>query len=128
MVKDAEANAEEDKKRREQVEIRNQGEAIVHGAEKAIADLGEQADDALKADVETAVADLKTALEGDDSDDIKAKTEAVSAAMMKMGEAAYQASGAEGAEAGAQGAQGAADDGVVDAEYEEVDEDKSKEA
>ena len=125
MVKDAEANAEEDKKRRETVEIRNQGEAITHGAEKAIADLGEQADPALKGDVEAAVAELKTALEGDDSEDIKAKTEAVSAAMMKMGEAAYQASGAADAEGGPQAA---ADDGVVDAEYEEVDENKSKEA
>ena len=125
MVKDAEANAEEDKKRREQVEIRNQGEAIMHGAEKAIADLGDQADAALKADVESAVAELKTALEGDDSEDIKAKTEAVSNAMMKMGEAAYQASGAaEGAEASAS----ADDEGVVDAEYEEVDEDQSKQA
>jgi len=128
MVKDAEANADEDKKRRETVEIRNQGEAITHGAEKAIADLGEQADPALKGDVEAAVAELKTALEGDDSEDIKAKTEAVSAAMMKMGEAAYQASGASGAEGAEGGQQAAGDDGVVDAEYEEVDEDKSKEA
>ena len=128
MVKDAEANAEEDKKRREHVEIRNQGEALVHGAEKAIADLGEQADGALKADVESAVGELKTALEGEDSDDIKAKTEALSAAMMKMGEAAYQASGADAEAGAAQDGAAAGDDGVVDAEFEEVDEDKSKEA
>ena len=125
MVKDAEANAEEDKKRREAVETRNQAEALIHGAEKAITDMGETADAGLKGDVETAIADVKTALEGDDTEEIKAKTEALSQAMMKMGEAAYQASAAaEGAEAGTPDN----DDGVVDADYEEVDEDKSKEA
>ena len=130
MVQDAEANAEADKKRREEVETRNQAEALVHGAEKAISDMGENADPALKADVEAAAQDVKTALEGDDSDDIKAKTEALSAAMMKMGEAAYQAQG-DGAEAAnANGAAGAdaRDDGVVDAEFEEVDDNKAKDA
>ncbi|MGC6529517.1 MAG: Hsp70 family protein, partial [Candidatus Puniceispirillaceae bacterium] len=130
MVQDAEANAEADKKRREEVETRNQAEALVHGAEKAISDMGENADPALKADVEAAAQDVKTALEGDDNDDIKAKTEALSAAMMKMGEAAYQAQG-DGAEAAnANGAAGAdaGDDGVVDAEFEEVDDNKAKDA
>ena len=82
------------------------------------------------ADVEAAAQDVKTALEGDDNDDIKAKTEALSAAMMKMGEAAYQAQG-DGAEAAnANGAAGvdAGDDGVVDAEFEEVDDNKAKDA
>ena len=126
MVKDAEANAEADKERRDQVEARNQAEALVHGAEKSIADLGDKADAADKAAVESAVADLKTSLEGDDIEDIKAKTEALSSAMMKMGEAAYQAAG--GDEAAAQQAEGANDDGVVDADFEEVDEDKAKDA
>ena len=126
MVKDAEANAEADKERRDQVEARNQAEALVHGAEKSIADLGDKADAADKAAVESAVGDLKTALEGDDIEDIKAKTEALSTAMMKMGEAAYQAAG--GDEAAAQQADGANDDGVVDADFEEVDEDKAKDA
>ncbi|MGC6536780.1 MAG: molecular chaperone DnaK [Candidatus Puniceispirillaceae bacterium] len=123
MIKDAEANAEADKKRREEVETRNQAEALVHGAEKSIADLGDKAEAGAKAEVEAAVADLKTALEGDDGEAIKAKTETLSAAMMKMGEAAYQA--AEG-EPQADGASAAGDDGVVDAEFEEVDEDKAK--
>ena len=126
MVKDAEANAEADKERRDQVEARNQAEALVHGAEKSIADLGDKADAADKAAVESAVADLKTSLEGDDIEDIKSKTEALSSAMMKMGEAAYQAAG--GDEAAAQQAEGANDDGVVDADFEEVDEDKAKDA
>ena len=126
MVKDAEANAEADKERLVQVEARNQAEALVHGAEKSITDLGDKADAADKAAVESAVGDLKTALEGDDIEDIKAKTEALSTAMMKMGEAAYQAAG--GDEAAAQQADGANDDGVVDADFEEVDEDKAKDA
>ena len=123
MIKDAEANAEADKKRREEVETRNQAEALVHGAEKSIADLGDKAEAGAKAEVEAAVADLKTALEGDDGEAIKAKTETLSAAMMKMGEAAYQAAEDEPQ---ADGASAAGDDGVVDAEFEEVDEDKAK--
>ena len=126
MVKDAEANAEADKQRKDEVEARNQAEALVHGAEKSITDLGDKADDAAKADVETAIADLKSALEGDDIEAIKAKTEALSTAMMKMGEAAYQAAG--GDEAAEAAASGANDDGVVDADFEEVDEDKAKDA
>ena len=126
MVKDAEANAEADKERRDQVEARNQAEALVHGAEKSIADLGDKADEANKAEVEAAIADLKSALEGDDIEAIKAKTEALSTAMMKMGEAAYQAAG--GDEAAADGGAGANDDGVVDADFEEVNEDKAKDA
>ena len=124
MIKDAEANAEADKKRREDVETRNQAEALVHGAEKSLTELGDKADGALKADVEAAIAEVKTALEGDDSEAIKAKTEALSNAMMKMGEAAYQAAGGEEGMAEAGGATN--DDGVVDAEFEEVDDDKAK--
>ena len=124
MVKDAESYAEEDKARREKVETRNQADALVHAAEKSLSDLGDKAEAGLKADVETAIAELKTALEGDDDAVIKEKTEALSNAMMKMGEAAYQAEQAAGGPAGdeAQAQQG--DDGVVDAEFEEVDQDK----
>ena len=119
MVKDAEANAEEDKARREKVEARNTAESLVHGAEKSLSDLGDKADEALKADVEKAVADLKAALEDQDREDFTAETEALSAAMMKLGEAAYAAN----AEAEGENADGNAGDGetVVDAEYEEVD-------
>ena len=121
MVKDAEANAEEDKKRREKVESRNTAESLVHGAEKSLADLGDKADEALKADVEKAVADMKAALEDEDREDFAAETEVLSAVMMKLGEAAYAAN-ADGEGDNADGdAAGNDDETVVDAEYEEVD-------
>ena len=119
MVSEAEANAEEDKKRREAVEKRNQGEALVHGAEKAIADLGDKAEPDAKAEVEAGIAALKTALEGDDVDVIAAKSAELSQSMMKMGEAAYQAEQAAGPEGADPGAAG--EETVVDAEFEEVD-------
>ena len=119
MVSEAEANAEEDKKRREAVEKRNQGEALVHGAEKAIADLGDKAEPDAKAEVEAGIAALKEALEGDDVDAIAAKSAELSQSMMKMGEAAYQAEQAAGPDGAAPGADG--EETVVDAEFEEVD-------
>ena len=118
MVQDAEANAEEDKKRREKVEARNQAESLVHGAEKSLADLGDKADPALKEEVEKAVADLKEALADEDKEDFGPQTEALSAVLMKMGEAAYAA---EQAEAGEENAEASNDETVVDAEFEEVD-------
>ena len=121
MVQDAETYAEQDKERREKVEARNQAEALVHGAEKSISDLGDKADPALKSEVESAITELKTALEGEDDADIKEKSEALSAVLMKMGEAAYQSQQPEGEEGSAQ----ADDDGVVDADFEEVDDDKT---
>jgi molecular chaperone DnaK len=127
MVQDAEANAEEDKKRRESVETRNQGEALVHGAQKAISDLGDKADAAAKADVEAGIEALQAALDGDDLEDVKAKSAELSQAMMKMGEAAYQ-SGQDADDmdgAAQQGSSSDADDTVVDAEFEEVDGDNN---
>ena len=121
MVKDAEANAEEDKKRREKVEARNQAESLVHGAEKSLADLGDKAEPALKEEVEKASEALKEALADEDREDFAAETEALSAALMKVGEAAYAASQEEGAE-GAEGAAGQ-DDNVVDAEFEDISDD-----
>ena len=122
MIKDAETYAEEDKARREEVETRNRAEALVHTAEKTIADVGDKADAEVKAEVETAVADLKTALEGEDAAEISAKAETLSGAMMKMGEAAYQADPeAESAQAGNSASD---DDGVVDADFEEVDDEQ----
>ncbi len=127
MVQDAEANAEEDKKRRESVETRNQGEALVHGAQKAISDLGDKADPAAKADVEAGIEALQAALDGDDLEDVKAKSAELSQAMMKMGEAAYQSSqDADDMDGAAQqGSSSDADDTVVDAEFEEVDGDNN---
>ena len=121
MVKDAEANAEEDKKRREKVEARNQAESLVHGAEKSLADLGDKVDPALKEEVEKASEALKEALADESRDDFAAETEALSAALMKVGEAAYaaqQEEGGEGAEASAE-----QDDNVVDAEFEDISDD-----
>ena len=119
MVQDAENFAEEDKKRREVVENRNQAEALIHGAQKSISDLGEKAETGLKEEVEAAITDLQAALDGDDDAAIKEKSETLSSALMKMGEAAYQT------EQPAEDGQPKDDDGVVDADFEEVDDSKS---
>jgi len=124
MVQEAEANAESDKKRRSDVETRNQAEALVHGAEKAMEDLGDKADADAKAEVEAGVDALRTALDGDDIEAISEKSAALSQSMMKMGEAAYKAEGDSPDAAG--GAGNANDEGVVDAEFEEVDADDDK--
>ncbi|MDC3286955.1 molecular chaperone DnaK [Alphaproteobacteria bacterium] len=123
MVQDAESYAEEDKARREKVETRNQAEALAHGAQKSIDDLGDKAEPVVKAEVEAGIVELNTALEGDDDEDIKAKSEALSSVLMKMGEAAYQAEQAEGGAEGA-GAEQADDADVVDADFEEVDDEQ----
>jgi molecular chaperone DnaK len=125
MVQEAEANAESDKKRRSDVETRNQGEALVHGAEKAVADLGDKADPAAKAEVEAGIEALRTALDGDDVEVIAAKSAELSQAMMKMGEAAYAAESADDADGPKAGPD---DDSVVDAEFEEVDADNDGKA
>jgi molecular chaperone DnaK len=143
MVKDAESHAAEDKKRRALVEARNHADATIHGAEKQLKEAGEKvgADD--KAAVESAIAALKSELESENADAIKAKTDALVQALMKVGEAMYKAAAAEGGAApggdGSAGAQGGGDAGaqggssggeekVVDADFEEVDERKGKSA
>ena len=123
MVQEAEANAESDKKRRSDVETRNQAEALVHGAEKAIDDLGDKADANAKAEVEAGVEALREALSGDDIEAISEKSAALSQSMMKMGEAAYSA---EGDQADANAAADNNEESVVDAEFEEVDADDDK--
>ena len=123
MVQEAEANAESDKKRRSDVETRNQAEALVHGAEKAMDDLGDKADANAKAEVEAGVEALREALSGDDIEAISEKSAALSQSMMKMGEAAYSA---EGDQADANAAADNSDESVVDAEFEEVDADDGK--
>jgi len=148
MVKDAEAHAADDKKRRALVEARNHADATIHGAEKQLKEAGDKvgADD--KAGVEAAIAALKAEMESENADTIKAKTDALVQALMKVGEAMYKAAaeqsgaqaggagadGAGGAQAGGDaggaqgGAQGGADEKVVDADFEEVDERKGKSA
>ena len=120
MIKDAEAHAEEDKKAHELVNAKNAAENMIHGAEKSIKDLGDKVDAGEKAAAESAIAELKTALEGDDKDAIEAKTQALTEAAGKIAEKAY----AEQAPEGAEPAEGAAADDVVDAEFEEVKESK----
>ncbi len=133
MVKEAESHADEDKKRRDLVEIRNQAEALVHSTDKMLADFGDKVAAEDKAAVEAAIAELKTAAEGDDADAIKEKVDAVAQASMKLGEAMYQSSQAAGGEAGEAGpsadASGTPDEDVVDVDFEEVkDDDDNKSA
>ena len=124
MVKDAEANASADKERREQVEARNNAEGLIHATEKSIADNEDKIEPEDKAAAETAMAELKTALEGEDMDAINEKAQTLSQAAMKIGEAVYKAQQTEAAEGDA--AADAGDDGnVVDAEFEEVSDDVS---
>ena len=127
MVKDAEANAAEDKQRREMVDAKNQGEAMIHSAEKSLVDYGDKVSAADKSAIEGAVAALKTALEGEDAEAIKAKTNDLVQASMKLGEAMYKAQGeTAGAEAGP--AHDATKDDVIDADFKEVGPDEKKSA
>lgn len=126
MVKDAEAHADEDRKFHELVTVRNQADALIHGTEKSLKDLGDKVEADEKEKIESAIAALQEAIKGEDKDDIEAKTTALSEVSGKLAERAY----AENAEAGAADA-GQADDAkagddVVDAEFEEVDDDKKK--
>ncbi|BBF94227.1 molecular chaperone DnaK [Blastochloris tepida] len=125
MVKDAESHAAEDKKRREAVEAKNQADALVHSTEKSLADYGSKVAETDRKMIEDALADLKTALKGDDAEAIKAKANTLAQVSMKLGEAMYAASqgDAGGPGAGAGAGAGKQDD-VVDAEFTEVDDDK----
>jgi len=132
MVKDAEANAEADQKRREAVEAKNQAEAMVNGTEKTLEEAGDKVSEEVKAPVVAAVAELKEALEGDDTDAINAKVQALTEVSLKLGEELYKAGAAEAEAAAAADAGSDSDagqDDVVDADFEEVDEeDKNKDA
>jgi len=125
MVKDAEAHAAEDKKRRESVEAKNQADALIHSTEKAMAEHGDKVGPDEKTAIEAAIASLKDAVKGDDAEAIKEKTNTLAQASMKLGEAMYKAQQSEGAaaDAAADGA-GKPDDNVVDADFEEVDDNK----
>ncbi len=123
MVKDAEAHADEDKKFHELVGARNQAENLVHASEKSLKELGDKVEGGERAQIESAIADLKSAIKGDNLAAITAKTEALSDLAAKMAQRLYGQDGAPDAAAGAQpGAK--ADDGVVDAEFEEVKDNK----
>jgi molecular chaperone DnaK len=126
MVRDAQSHAAEDKKRRELVEARNHADAAVHQAEKSLKDLGEKVSAADRSTIESAVTALKSVQEGEDVEAIKARTNDLLQAAMKLGEAMYQAGQAEGAGPGESAS--APKDDVVDADFEEVDDDKKKRA
>ncbi len=126
MVKEAESHAEEDKKRRELVEIRNQAEALVHSTERMLKEYGDKVPAGDKATVEAAVADLKGTIQGEDRDAIKQKVDALAQASMKLGEALYQSSQAGAAGAGSSASTPGDDDKVVDVDFEEVKDDDSK--
>ena len=119
MVKDAEANAAEDKKRREAVDAKNHADSLVHSTEKALAEHGSKVEESERRAIEDAVSDLKEALKGDDAEAIKAKTNTLAQASMKLGEAMYKQ------QAESDAAKDAAKDDVVDAEFTEVDDDKN---
>jgi molecular chaperone DnaK len=126
MVKEAESHAEEDKQRRELVEIRNQAEALVHSTERMLKEYGDKVSAGDKALVETALSDLKSAVQGDDKDAIKQKVDALAQASMKLGEALYQSSQGGAAGGGPSASAGGPDDKVVDVDFEEVKDDDSK--
>jgi molecular chaperone DnaK len=144
MVKDAEAHAAEDKKRRAAIEARNQAEALIHSAEKQLKDNGDKVAAADKAAVETAIAALKEVKDADDTAAIEAKTNDLTQALMKVGEALYRAGQDAGGDAGpdagasagsdqgaggaSDGSHGGSDEKVVDADFEEVDDRKGKTA
>jgi molecular chaperone DnaK len=137
MVKEAEANAAEDKKKLELVEAKNQGESLIHSTQKSITDLGDKISAADKSAAEAAIADVKAAIAAGDAEDIKTKTTALAQAAMKLGEALYKQQGGDGDGDGDDAARRDAEediqrdelDDIMDAEFEEVkDDDKKKSA
>ncbi len=133
LVKDAELHAEDDKKKRELVDARNHADALIYSTEKSIKEMGDKVDDATKTDVEAAVASLKTAMETEDTDEIKRLSETLTQTSHKLAEAMYQQASQAQGEAGGDGTDGAsgqgagaADDDVVDADFEEVKEEDKK--
>jgi molecular chaperone DnaK len=123
MVRDAEKFADEDKKRREQAEVRNNTDSLVHATQKQLDEHGDKVDASLRADVEAAIAEAKTALEGDDIEAMKAKGQALTDAAMKMGQAIYEKDAAAAASPAGDEPAGEEEE-VVDAEFSEVDDEK----
>lgn len=121
MVKDAELHAAEDKKRREAVEARNQAEALINSTEKSLEEHGDKVDETTRAGIKKAIDELRSAKDTDDTTLIRDKTNALAQIAMKLGEAMYKASQAANDSGGSETAQ---DDNVVDAQFEEVDDDK----
>lgn len=133
MVKDAEANADSDAEKREAVEARNQAEAMVHATENSLEELGDKVSEDEKSTVEAAISDLKTALEGENAEDIKEKTEALTQASMKLGEIAYRQAQEDAASEATEGEEGDAnstdnsspDDDAIDADFTDLEVEES---
>ena len=133
MVKEAEANKESDKKKRESVDVRNQADTLIHSTDKNLKEHGSKISDADKKAIEDSSAALKESLKGDNTEEIKKKTEALVQASMKLGEAIYKsqqnAKPDSNKDDGKDDDKGKKDDNVVDADFEEVkDENKEKSA
>jgi len=124
MVRDAEQFAEEDKKRRDAAEAKNNAESLIHTTERQLIDNGDKIDAALKSEIEAAVGEAKTAVEGGDPAAMTEKSQALAQVAMKMGQAIYEKEQAAQAAPGADAGAGPADDNVVDAEFSEVDDSK----
>ena len=128
MVQDAEKFAEEDKKRREGAEAKNNAESLIHTTERQLAENGDKVDASLKSEIEAAIAEAKTAVEGGDPEAMKEKANALAQVAMKLGQAIYekqqQAEAGPAAEGAAAGSEGG-DEEVVDAEFSEVDDNKA---
>jgi molecular chaperone DnaK len=125
MVKDAEKFAEEDKKRREAAEAKNNAEGLIHSTERQLEEHGDKIDASLKSEIEAAVAEAKTAVEGGDSAQMTEKAQALAQVAMKLGQAIYEKEQAANATDGAaQGAEAGGGEDVVDAEFSEVDDNK----
>jgi len=129
MVKDAEANKDEDKKKRESVDARNQADTLIHSTEKNLKEHGAKVSDADKKAIEDALSALKEAIKGTDIEDIKKKTETLVQASMKLGEAIYksQEKKPDSSKGDDKNDQGKKDDNVVDADFEEVKEEAKEE-
>jgi molecular chaperone DnaK len=123
MVKDAEKFAEDDKKRRAEAEAKNNADSLVHATERQLEEHGDKIDAGLKAEVEAAIAEAKTAIESGDADAMTAKTQALTEVAMKMGQSIYEKEQAAAASPGAEAPAGEED--VVDAEFSEVDDNKN---
>ena len=127
MVKDAQAHVEDDKKFKELVELRNQADGLIHSSEKSLKDLAAELSDDEKKGIETAIVDLKEAVKSNEKDQIESKLSVLSDASAKMAERIYAKKSAEEqpqADAQPQQESAKADEGVVDAEFEEVKDDK----
>jgi len=128
MVKDAERFADEDKKRRDAAEAKNNAESLIHTTERQLADNGDKVDEALKAEIEAAIAEAKTAVDGGDAEAMKDKASALAQVAMKLGQAIYEKQAASEASPAADGAAAGSEAGgedVVDAEFSEVDDNKA---